>query len=421
MLVVCVLLQKDFPRLPALAEACLTFSPQVAVSHEAVFIEVSRSAQLFTLEQCLERLREIVEAFGLGAVISHAADLPSSLAFARFGIFRRESLPLEALPDYLSPFAPSDFSPADLLRKLGLRTLGDLLCVPLTEIPSRFGKEGTQAYIRILEAKRIAWPRFVPPEKIEEAAELDFAARIESLQPVFFILKGLIDRIFFRLFARDVMLMSFRLRFSLNRLARSGARERLVEVNLPLPQSDPKGVLQFLQERITKELELRPLEDALERVSLEVLETAPFRNAQRDFFSKMEEEKEAWASLVARLQEKLGEGSVFLAAPAPRLLPEAAWKKSLEPGQEELMPVVPPRPLRMLRNPLPLQRQGNFLRCQKRSWGIVAFIGPERLRGEWWLGGFKREYFCVDTIAGERLWVFRETGETELFLHGIFD
>ncbi|MGZ6290346.1 MAG: hypothetical protein ACXWQO_19310, partial [Bdellovibrionota bacterium] len=343
MVVVCVLLKEDFTKLPTLAEACLAFSPQIALSHEAVFVEVAGSLQLFSLEQCFIRLQEIVETFGLKATISSATDLPSALAFARYGISVRERLPLEALSDYLSPFAPSDFSPASLLRKLGLNTLGDFLQIPLREIPSRFGKDGSHAYAKIFDAKRIAWPRFVPPARIEEKAELDFAARIENLEPVFFILKGLIDRIFFRLFARAEMLTAFRLRFRLNRLA--GARERLVEVVLPLPQSDPKGVLLFLQDRIANELQKRPLEDLLESVTLEVTDTAPFRNAQKDFFSKVEEEKEAWASLVARLRERLGENSTFLAAPAPRLLPEAAWKKSLEPGKAELLPHVPLRPL----------------------------------------------------------------------------
>lgn len=421
MVVVCLLLREDFPRLPALAEACLAFSPQVAVSHEAVFVEVSGSLRLFSLAQCFARLQEILTAFQLAATISSAGDLPSSLAFARYGIAARENLPVDALRDYLSPFTPSDFSPGAILRKLGIKNLGEFLAVPRKEIPARFGKEGARAYAKVFEAKHIAWPRFVPSAKIEEKAELDFAAQIENLEPIFFILKGLIDRVFFRLFARAEMLMAFRLRFRLNRLARNGSRERLLEVRLPLPQSDPKGVLQFLQDRIAKELESRPLEDALEEVAIEITETAPFRNAQRDFFSKVEEEKEAWASLVARLSERLGENAAFLAVPAPRLLPEAAWKKSLEPGKSELLPHVPLRPLRLLAKPLPIRRDGTFLRCQNRSWGILAFEGPEKLRGEWWLGGFAREYFCVDTLAGERLWVFRHFNETELFLHGIFD
>lgn len=421
MVVICLLLRNDFSRLPALAEACVAFSPQVAVSHEAVFVEVAGSLRLFTLEQCFRRLEEVLNTFALEATIGSSADLPTALAFARYGVNDRERLPLEALNDYLSPFAPTEFSPAPLFRKLGLRSLVELMRLPPAEIPARFGKEGTEAYVKVREAKRIAWPRFVPPKAIAEKAELDFAAQIENLEPIFFILRGLIERIFYRLFSRGLMLQAFRLEFRLNRLARQGIRERIFAITLPLPQSDPKGVLGFLQERIAKELERQPLEEALESVELTVTETAPFRNAQRDFFSRVEEEKETWSALVARLRERLGEESAFLAAPAPRLLPEAAWKKSLEPGESALMPQVPLRPLRLLRQPIPLERRGNFLRYQQKSWGIAGFTGPERLQGEWWLGGFAREYFCVDTLVGEKLWVFRETGNPALFLHGVFD
>lgn len=423
MRVICLLLKEDYERLPELAEAMLTFSPQVALSHEAVFLEVEASQRLFSLEQCLTRIGEILATFALKARVSHANDLPTALAFARHAVSGRERLPVEALSDYLSPFAPTEFSPAPLLRRLGIQSLGEFLAIPIAELPSRFGKDGAHAYGKVIEAKRIAWPRFSPPEKMRETVEFDFAAQIENLEPVFFLLKNLIDRIFIRLYARREKLMGFILQFHLNRLSRQGERERKTTVELPLPQSDPRAVLLFLQERIAKELEKRPLGNALEGMSLEVTETAPFLNAQKDFFSKVEEEKEVWSSLVARLRERLGGESSFLAAPSPRLLPEAAWRKSLEAGRAELMPKVPERPLRLLREPFPLERSGPYLRARRRQWKIISMEGPERLEGEWWLGGFAREYFRVITEEGNQLWVFRDPKEANgaLFLHGIYD
>ena len=201
MLVVCVLPKTD-AHLAALAEACLAFGPQVALSHEAVFFEVAASQRLFTLEQCLEKLQAILRDFELVARIGTATDLPSALAFARYGATERERLPVEALGDYLSPLAPADFPHAAVLRRLGLRTIGEFLQVPPVEIPARFGKEGAQAYAKLLEAKRFAWPRFVLPSVIRETAELDGAAQIETLEPIFFILKTLVDRVFHRLLAR---------------------------------------------------------------------------------------------------------------------------------------------------------------------------------------------------------------------------
>jgi protein ImuB len=398
--------------LPALAEACLAFSPQVALGEEAVFAEIGASHQVISPEEVLTRLAKLLGEAGIQARVATAGDLPSALAFARYGTRRRESLPVEALSDYLSPFRAAAFSPAALFRKLGVETMGDFLQVPRAEIPARFGREGWEAYERYLRAEQIAWPRFVPEEKIMERADFDFASRIENLEPLLFLLRHILHRTFLRLNSRREKIVDFDLIFHLNRFAAD--RARVSEVRLPLPQSEQKALLQLLQERLGKELEKRPLEEALEGVSLLVRATAPAHDSQRNFFSKAEEEREVFSSLMARLRER---ASVFSATPSPRLLPEASWRKTVQPEKGELVE-TPLRPLRLLPSPLPLRRQGEILSGIGRQWAIRGFHGPERLKGEWWLGGFEREYYRVDTEA-ESLWVFRTT--QGLFLHGVFD
>jgi hypothetical protein len=412
MMVVLCLLPKERDRLSALAESCLVFSPQVALGEEAVFVEVSASLKIFPFPEILRRSGEILSAFGMEARVASASDLPSALAFARYGLNRREALPVEALADYLSPFRALDFPAACLFRKLGVETLGDFLRLPRAEIPARFGKEGWLAYERLLRSHEIAWPRFTPPDAICERADFDFASRIENLEPLLFLLRHLLHLVFLRLRARREMLVDFDLVFHLNRFARE--RERVSSVRLPLPQSEENALLQFLRERLGKELEKRPLEEALEGLSFCVRGTAPARNHQRNFFSRVEEEREAFSSLVARLRERV---TAFSAVPAPRLLPEASWQRCLGKGKGSLVP-TPPRPLRLLPKPLLLKREGNHLWGAHASWRILSFHGPERLKGEWWLTGFEREYYRVETER-ETLWVFRAEGK--LFLHGVFD
>jgi hypothetical protein len=319
---------------------------------------------------------------------------------------------VEALADYLSPFRPLDFPAASLFRKLGVETLGDFLRLPRAEIPARFGKEGWFAYERLMRCHDIAWPRFTPPEVILERADFDFASQVENLEPLLFLLRHLLHRVFLRLRARREMLVDFDLIFHLSHFAK--ARERISPVRLPLPQSEEAALLQFLRERLGKELERRPLEEALEGLSLFVRGTAPAQNSQRNFFSKVEEEREAFSSLVARLRERV---AAFSASPAPRLLPEASWRRCLGKEKGELVP-TPPRPLRLLPKPLLLRREGGRLWGARSSWRVLGFHGPERLKGEWWFEGFEREYYRVETER-ETLWVFRAEGK--LFLHGVFD
>jgi hypothetical protein len=62
---------------------------------------------------------------------------------------------------------------------------------------------------------------------------------------------------------------------------------------------------------------------------------------------------------------------------------------------------------------------------RERRWRFTGWRGPEKICGEWWLDGFDREYFHIDTASGETLWVFTApldgTDTKALWLHGIFD
>lgn len=406
-----------------MAEACLAFSPQVAVGSDAVFVEIEGSRHLFSESECIQRLHEMLELLELKAKVAVAATVPAALAFARYGGRDVDQLPVEALADFLHPFHPEPFPALEVFRKLGVITIGDFKKIPRAEIPSRFGKQGLLAYERLLEAARVAWPRWKAADKIEERVDFDFAAQIHTFEPVLFLLKTAVQRVFLRLYARREKLAALRVTFHLNKL--KGVPARISEVNLPLPQSEVKPVTFLLAERLSKELENAPLEDALEGLTLLVLDTAPFQEAQRDFFSKREEEGLAWAALVGRLTERLGASRAFLAVPTPRLLPEASWGKTLDENERGITVRVPLRPLRLLDPPVRLQRLGDLLVSRERRWRFTSFHGPEKLRGEWWLGGFEREYFHVDTSEGETLWVFtapvEEGAPRGLWLHGVFD
>lgn len=425
MRVVCLYTGPQCERLPALAEACILFSPQVALGTDAVFAEVGASKKLFTEQEVIRRLQELLEAMEITARIGLANDAPTALAFARYGVRSRDALPVEALACYLSPFSPQSLPGLEAFAKLGILTIEDFTKIPRAEIPSRFGKLGLLAYERLLTASVTAWPRFTPPEKMSERVDFECAAQIETFEPVLFLLKSAFQRLFLRLYSRRLKLAAFEVKFHLNKF--SSGVDRCTVINLPLPQSDPKSVLALSAERLSKELEVKPLEDSLEGVSLTVLDTAPFQEAQKDFFSRVEEETQAFASLVGRLEERLGRGGAFHAKPMPRLLPEASWGKTLDGEDQGTLVEVPLRPLRLLDPPQPLQRVGDWLLSvgqARRRWRFTSFTQVEKLAGEWWLGGFEREYFRVSTEEGETLWVYTATSEEGprgLWLHGFFD
>ena len=272
------------------------------------------------------------------------------------------------------------------------------------------------------------------------------AAQIHVFEPVLFLLKALLERIFLRLYARNLKLGAFQIKLHLNKFSQTP--DLVFHFELPLPQSEVKGVLQILSERLQKNLQQSPLKEALEGISMEVTHTVPSRGSQRNFFSKREEEIQALASLLASLEERLGAGKSFQARPSPRLLPEASWARvqavnfrhtvenTLAADKPHLgakwdsenFQKAPLRPLHLLNPPIRIQRMGAELFWPKqKSWRVKSFLGPERLEGEWWLGGFLREYFRVETDNGETLWIFKtkkdqkEHAASELWLHGFYD
>ncbi len=160
-----------------IADASLQWTPQIAVSHEAVFLEIGKCRKLYREPILLSRLRSLNKRLGIKPKVAVANDLPTSLAMARFQVPQRELLPVEALSDYFSPWEPTDALNLmiTLLKKLGVYRLADFLKLPAKTLSSRFGSEGVLALQKINEAAQIHWPVFRPPELVIEKMEFDAA------------------------------------------------------------------------------------------------------------------------------------------------------------------------------------------------------------------------------------------------------
>lgn len=422
MQIVCIFFPSpDIKAIQSVAEISLVFTPQIAVSDEAVFLEIGGSEKLFSKEECVLRLRQWLTDNQFKARVSLASDIPTALAYAKYQVAAKSHLPLEAITCYISPFQKSDFKSVKRFRELGLNTLTDFTALPIRELASRFGKDAITARDRISTAGSLPWPRFKIDEALTERADFDCSAQIESLEPVMFLVKQLLDRIFLRLYNRQEKLQSFDFSFHFDRLARNRVPDRKLSFQLPTAQSETKPVFEVVYERLNRALQDQPLEDALEGVSVTILETAPSLQSNRDFFSKEEEAKEGWGAVTARIRERLGQEAAIRAIPFARLLPEASWGAASSLDEVGVEVKAPLRPLRLFSPAIPIKRRGLELRTRNQCWKILSFSGPERISGEWWLGGFFRDYFRVETGRDE-LWLYRTNEDAgDLLLHGIFD
>lgn len=426
------------------AEACFRFTSQIALRPgEAVFLEIGRSSRLFSEAGFRRRLERLARAFGLQGRIAIADDPPTALALARFpSCSGKRDLPLEALRDYAHPF----FGDSDVLKKvaraieifraLGMRRIGDFLAIPPSGMASRFGREAVEFSARVHGTLQTAWPEFRPIEKVLERKAIESP---EGLEALLFTIKELLDRCFARLFGRGERASVVSVSFTLENWSTLKSRTRQWRLELPLPQGSAAGVLPILRERMDRDLERERLVAPVEAVSVEITETVPGRGGQHDFFSKREQEEEAWNALASRLSDRLGKDRVFVALPAERYLPEKAWVRGLQglsaggASDAALAPtLIAERPTRLLGRPEPLRKiESALFTSDGRKWRALSWDGPERLSGEWWkpewpwLEGFSRDYYRVRTEKGEQLWVFAVRKlpgtEPELYLHGFFD
>ncbi len=148
---------------------------------------------------------------------------------------------------------------------------------------------------------------------------------------------------------------------------------------------------------------------------------------------------DALAVLVDRLENRLGPGRVYRAAPIESDVPERSVRRvpALSPPEGLTWPRLA-RPVRLLDPPQPVETI-SMLPDQPPvafSWRRVRHRvrhadGPERIAGEWWRHGAEtravRDYWRVEDEAGGRFWLFRAgdgveaaTGDLRWFLHGLF-
>jgi protein ImuB len=455
-MIVCLLFPQPV-KLEPLAEACYRFTPRMALRHtgedasnslsssEALFLHLTEEpSNLLIL-----KLRSLCGRFGLkDHQVAWSTAASKALALARYQSqqghwsFRKvETLPLDSFSDLLSPFkSDSDLSrnintTVLLLQKLGLTTLGDFMKLPLAGLSSRFGEAALKVQNILKDNFEEPWPGLVLPEKIIEEVDLDaqdLLVRLETIEPLLFLMKGVVDRVCARLYGRNQRTTQVQIDFESKRssLGRETSSEtRSWRISFPVAQNSSPVIFSILKEKIYFELQKAPLQSSISVLRFSVLETVPGGARQKDFFHRREEEQEMWSSLVARLSQKLGESRVFQAAPISRHLPEGAWESHLTGlsevnGRAETLITddIPKRPTRLLPLPRLLKKEGEWLvdSLLRKKWRVISWDGPERVSGEWWTPKpFARDYFRVLTEAGELLWIF--VFQEKVFLHGFFD
>jgi len=500
----------DRAALQKLAAACTSFSPRVAIDTweppDSLLLDITGCGYNFGGEEALAAhvltmLRQraysataaVANTIGAAWAVAHygnaecgmrsAISSPSPLLSGRGGSGdtkpRSESsslagsflevlqpLPVEALR--LSPQIIA------LLHNFDVRRIGQILELPRSQLPSRFGPE---LLLRLDQALGNIPELLLPerPAEIMEAAQV-FEPPIADRQILEAVLEQLLEEILRRLTTWQLGVR--RLHCALDLAAGEPLR---FEVELLRPCLSRKHLAELLRlhvERLTVPAEIAG-------VALRAAVVAPLEFQQAQMFDdedSPQRQREALA-LLERLSSRLGEKSVVRPQLEADAQPEFAY--GYEPclclpfpplrgrgdGGEGVRDLArhphPPHP-----NPLPLKRgerekrgcplpqeerervrtsPSAFRICSARppsllsqpikvavlsvfpggpplrfEWQEELYIverywGPERIETGWWRGDdIRRDYYLVETTAGERFWLFRTLPEEQWFLHGVF-
>jgi len=419
----------DRAALEQLAGWCEQFSPIVGLEDaeppECLLLDITAVSLLFGGEQSLAE--QVARAFSrrgywvclaiadtVGAAwgVAHQAQ-PLSIVPLGQTISALAGLPIEAL-------RISDAT-LQILAKLGIRQVGQLLALPRSMLAGRFEPQLLQ---RLNQATGVAPEQIVAFRTVPEiVVQRCLEYPVERREVVEALLMELMDQATVLLVERE-----------------QGALR--LECQLDCGQADPlrldvslfqasaqaehlRGLLQARLERLT-------LPGPVVAARLSVVLAARLQSRQRNLFGDDLGHRQELALLVDRLSSRLGAAAVVRPVLVSDAQPEYAYRYEALAGNarrkaKHAARGMPQRPLLLEPRPVPLAevQSGTMgvpmqFRLHAQEHRVSRSWGPERIQTGWWRGNYiRRDYYRVETDAGNRFWLFR--CNAHWFLHGMFD
>ena len=411
----------DAALLDSIADWCDRFTPLVTLdAPDGLLLDITGAAHLFG---------------GEAAMLAHVTGLIARQGFAVRGAIAGTSLAAHALARFAPAIVPPGgeaerIAPLPItalecddkilraLRHAGLKTVGMVAERLHSELSERLGKAFVSRLKIMLGAEEQPLaPRRALPDLM---AERHFAEPVVTQDAIAAALLGLAQSLSEILEregrgARILEAVFFRA---------DGKVDRIV-LKTGEPLRDPKIMMRLLNQKLDALAD--PLDPGFgfDLVRLEALlaeETRPTTIS----FDHDENARRQIAFLVDRLSVRFGEHRVQRFVPQDTHIPEAAgvtvpaqdryfapenWTLNRRPGDP------PRRPLRLLQKPeqieagFPLAPDGppKFFYWRQCHHNVARAEGPERIAMEWWRHhGLTRDYFRVETEAGQRFWLYRD-------------
>jgi protein ImuB len=384
-----------------LAAVAYRYSSEVCLLPHALVLEISRSMGLFGPWPRLEAmLRADFSALGFRqriavAPTAHAAWVLAGISDGQAVLTSAALRPALQHVSVRKSHLPD--TAAEALPGMGIRTLGQLLCLPHDGLRRRFGAELLAVLDRLtgdLPAGLDAWR---PPDTFDLRIELTH--EVENLGALVFPLRRMTSDLAVYLAGRDGGVQRFVLQ-----LEHRDHPHTEVVVGLLAPERDAGMLFELARGR----LEQIRLPAPVLGMHLLARDLPPFVPAGRDLFDERPAHALPIEQLRERLRARLGDEAVYQLGSTTDPRPELA--QTVAAGADATCEPQP-RPSWLFARPLPL-----------RGAPPRILAGPERLETGWWDGGeVCRDYYVIETSLGQRAWAFCAPGEQSgWMLHGWF-
>jgi protein ImuB len=429
--------EEDARTLDHIAAWCERFTPIVVIdAPDGLFLDITGCGHLFGGEAALrDQIVARLDAQGFAARAAIAPTPGAAWALARYSARPAASpdlvqslagLPVEALR--------LEETSASLLRRLGLKTIGQILGAPRMSFAARAGERALMRLDQALGRRPEALsPRRPAPPVFAQRRFLEPLFNVETILEATQTLCGDVTE------KLDLRGAGAR-RLHLHLFGVDG-RDRVIEIGVSRPERTAKPLMRLFREKLAIAAENLDAEFGIEAARLDVVQLDRIEAGARTLASEEEEpaNAEKIAAIVDVLSARLGSKRVLRGVLNDAHAPEkaASWIAAL--GEKQSAPAPKPprdgvlrRPLTLFASAQPIEALATVpdgppirFRWRRVLREVARAEGPERIGGDWMGGAATRDYYRIEDKEGRRYWIYREGlfGEDEAprwFVHGLF-
>ena len=412
----------------ALGEKLRSFSPRVEPARDepgVFWLDASGLERLYgSLDAWARGIRSAMKEAGFRAAVVVGFNRFGTYAVARAeeGIVVLSDPTEERQAALRVPLNRLALEPAtrEVLRKLGITTVGQFVALPAEGIGKRLGREAQRLH-RLASGELLLplQPERVQPPPLEKVI-LDHP-EMDTMR-LLVVIEGLLRPVLQVLAERGHALTEMEVRFHFDRLG-----EHLEKIRPAAPTLDARQLLELIRLRLGA---VQTLSDEVVEVELvgrgAVAEPEQLGLRSELLGSRPRRDPAAGNRALARVRAELGDGAVVRARLRPAHLPEGCFT------WEPLEALASPRPRnvegsrlirRIFLRPVPLepplrQEPDGWMPLGLEAGPVVSIWGPYIVSGGWWVRPVHREYYFAETRKGDLLWMYYDRPRRRWFLQG---